>query len=534
MPGIKASIGADASQMASEFKRAERLSQVAGNNIQKNIQGGNGTHANSGAIRETMVLLREMGRGNWSRVPGSLSILVGQVGLLEKIFKDNSVAARVFAQGMEKSAAAATAKALASKAVYEADLLALATMRTVSTETILAVAADREKVAADLLVADAERVKAVAARNAAAAMEAEGVATRFSLGPLGWALIAVVALGAGIYALASHYRKVAAEAKNLADLMDTTHAKFSEQAEILKQSAEEAQGFNDWLRKLANSEETLTEKVQDGLKALRERAKYERELAVEKHKSQKDLAAMDIAEAQKELDFVVKAKLEAKRKLEQDTIGATDAEKAANNPDRAGQIKNLGEHSKEAGQIVDAIQEAMKTKIISEIKPGSGFGQLGGTPESYTRPANSTDKIDVKVGGKEFSMSLAEAKEAFDKIAAEEARLAAIQKELGDILEQKKKLTEKDLADVQRLTREAGDIQADLDLKKEFLPQIAAGKDKTAHGSVSSLQQIGAYASPASEGISVARSSLRVLHTIAGHTSKIGSGNGGATGGTKF
>jgi len=45
--------------------------------------GGEGGLPSSGVLREATVLLREISRGNWSRVPGSLSILIQRLGVLK-------------------------------------------------------------------------------------------------------------------------------------------------------------------------------------------------------------------------------------------------------------------------------------------------------------------------------------------------------------------------------------------------------------------------------------------------------------------
>lgn len=82
MPGLKVVITGDAGQFKNEMASIEAAAKRAGAAITKNIEGGAvGAHGGgkSGAMRETLVLLREIGRGNWNRVPGSLSILVSQL-----------------------------------------------------------------------------------------------------------------------------------------------------------------------------------------------------------------------------------------------------------------------------------------------------------------------------------------------------------------------------------------------------------------------------------------------------------------------
>lgn len=525
--GLRAVITADASQMAREFKQVEAISKRAGDNIQRNIAGASSAHmGSSGAIRETMVLMREMGRGNWSRVPGSLSILMGQLGVLKLLFKDNAAEAKILAQALAQKAVASAAAARAADELHKTGLQNLSDMRVTTEMERRAVQIDGEKAIASRAVAEADREKAVAAREAAVAMEAEGAAAKFSLGPLGLAAVALIAVGTAAYFAMRQFEKTEAEAKNLADLMDVTTAKFSEHAEIMKNAAESAQEFDDWLKSLAESQENLSDKTEEALKAMREQAKFEQELAKEKGASKKQIAQMEIDEAQKALDIVTAAKLEARRKEEQDRIDAANAESAANDPNRKESIKLLGDHAHAAGAVVDAIREAMKGKLITENTSqyaGAGIGMGGTISNTTTRPANENDVLSVKIGEKPYSMSLAQAKKVFDDITAEETKLAAVQKELNDLLAQKKKLTEKDNAQVAKLTKEGNELAADLALKQKFLPQIADnGPSRSVHGSVNSLQQIGAYSAPASQVQSILHKHSKLLEGIKHGTDRIG------------
>src|SRR6266516_566507 len=91
MPSLLAILGLNASGFKGGLDNARRDAKETGDAIKSSLgqandalnkMGGETGHVKSGAIRETLVLLREIGRGNWSRVPGSFSILVQQLGLL--------------------------------------------------------------------------------------------------------------------------------------------------------------------------------------------------------------------------------------------------------------------------------------------------------------------------------------------------------------------------------------------------------------------------------------------------------------------
>lgn len=517
-------INANADPMRRELIAVQRMAAQAGVGIRSGLEGGG--HIRSGALREALVLTREISRGNWTRVPGSLTILLDRLGLLKLVIKENVAATVLQAAADEKASQAAARSALASVRKASASLADLYAINGETEANLAAAVSAEEKAAADILAAKAAQAKAVASAEAAEALTAEGAASSFALGPIGWAAAAIIALAGAIYFLAKSYQKSADEARHVRDLMDTTTAKFSEQAEIMRKSAEDAQAFNDWLTKIGDTQETLAKKTQDALKAMREQAKYERELAEHRGATKRDLAQMDIAEAQKELDAVVAAKLEANRKLEADKESSEFTNKAANNPSRIGHLKDTQEHAKEAGLLVDAFQEAIKTGLIP-INPGSGV--IGG-PEAL-RAANATDIFDVTVNGKTFRMSLNDALKIFDQLTREETRLATIQKAFADLAERKKALTEKDLKDQQALTEEAKNLAADLALKQKYLPQLA-GIGKIEHGSVDSLQKIGAYASPATaQMVDIGRKSLAHLAHIDAGISGMNGGKGGNSGG---
>ena len=68
MPALLAVIGANADPMRRELKAVEAMSATAGNRIRVNLEAGGAMR--SGSIREIAVLMREISRGNWTRVPG--------------------------------------------------------------------------------------------------------------------------------------------------------------------------------------------------------------------------------------------------------------------------------------------------------------------------------------------------------------------------------------------------------------------------------------------------------------------------------
>jgi hypothetical protein len=80
MASLMATLGLNNSSFLSKLQESRGEAAKGGAALQKalNPEGGVG----AGAMREGLVLLREIGRGNWNRIPGSLSILLGQLKLL--------------------------------------------------------------------------------------------------------------------------------------------------------------------------------------------------------------------------------------------------------------------------------------------------------------------------------------------------------------------------------------------------------------------------------------------------------------------
>jgi hypothetical protein len=96
----------DSIEAASRRNLARRL-------LRERAEKRKGHGANSGAMRETLVLLREIGRGNWNRVPGSLSILLGQLGLMKLLM--NPITAAVLGLVAGFAAAYKLSQALVSR-----------------------------------------------------------------------------------------------------------------------------------------------------------------------------------------------------------------------------------------------------------------------------------------------------------------------------------------------------------------------------------------------------------------------------------
>jgi hypothetical protein len=534
MPALIATIGANADPMRRELLAVQAMSAQTGVALKRNLEMG-GHSGQAGIIRETIVVLRELLSGRFNaRTAGSVSILSQRLGILSYFVK---------ATNTETKALAATQTAQAAAAALAADnsfVLANAHLKEASAE-LLSEYADKEKAesalqvaASEYLAASATKAKTLATYEAAKATEASAAAAGFAVTPLGWLAIALIAIGTAAFFTIRHFRQVQEELKNLRDLTDTTTVNFKTQAEALREAADAAQSFDDWLKKIGESEEGLAKKTQESLRLMRERAKYERELAQEKGATRKELAAMDIAEQQKELDAITTAKLQARRKLEDDLDAAKDAERDAENFDRSSNIGGVKEKALQAGELFNAVKEKLKTETKSVIDPEMSrlAAQGGGIGPVYKNvPLDGNDKVTVKVDGKEYTLSLNEAQKAFNDVTQKATELAAVQKQITDILNQKKQLTEKDKADLATLEGEANQKSAELALAKEFLPSIADhARGHQVHGHVNSLQQVGAFTTASVDvqkaQLAATRNIVTGVHTIIGHLGNGGNGKG--------
>jgi hypothetical protein len=483
--------GGDSRPLKQELAAIEALSARAGARIQTGMAGG-GHSGSSGIMRETLVLAREISRGNWSRVPGSLTILAQRMGVLKLLTKSTAQESEILAQAMEKEAAAASLSAL-RQAVHAERLKEAVASGKYGSDAFKANAAAAEKEMMVLGKSAAEKTRAAESARALANAEASvGEGAVATLSPLAYVAAGLTAAGVAAYFVYRYFRTLREESNNLRDILKRDVVLFSVEADAMKRAASESQGFSDWLRALGDDHETLSDKINDTLKLMREEARMQREIAEGKGASKRDLENMTAEELQKELNLVTLGKLEAARNLEHDKGVATTAEHAANDPRRAAKIADLGTRSKEMAAIADAIQQKMKTAFVA-WKPGDD------PHAAIAHKANRNDTLEVEVGGKKYRMSLAEAEKHFKEVSGEEQRLVKVQKELNDLLSSKKKKTEKDQKDIDRLTKEQTEIQNDLQLRAKYAGQVIdAGHENEKAAperiSLNAQQRLGAYA----------------------------------------
>ncbi len=546
MPALMAVIGANADPFRKELLSAQAMAARAGQNIERNLKAGisggmTGHSGRGGIIGEMFVIMREIGRGNFARVPGSITILAQRMGLLKLVMKDSASAAQVVAQAYgqlslaaaQASVAAAT-KAAASQAAFAADLE--------NTEATLAQAlADEEGAAAARLNAVAMMNKAEAAQTAAAA---QGAAAAASVGPLGIALGIVIALGAGFYAaskiaanltdklagiklpdfhpeyIAKHLQatnQVAEGWKEIGREVDHAVDKYNSAAEAAKRLADVTKEQFDHEKKMAGF---AKERDMAGAKTPAQKFAVEKKYAAEEldranRERQADLAqkaqenfnllregeakkreADSIKTPSKEHDKNIAADLKAKSKASQDFLDAHQKELIEG--------KGIGGHAQTAYLAAFGALNGVSNEDIEKAKKDAVKAAAG-----HIKAANDFEDTehenDLKRKRKEELTK--EAGAAFSKAVVGKGELDVAAK-----------------AAAKKSADESAESAAQLAAEKAKLD--AEHGPKLLHGNLNALQRIGGYASPAGVSmIDVAKKSERHLAAIKSGVDKLNSGH---------
>jgi hypothetical protein len=171
MNELRVDIGGSTSGFAAATERTKVMAKA----LQAELSGlevtmpkishaGGGHTGQAGIIRETLVLIRELSRGNFTKMAGSASILAQKLGALK---------------GGAESAASASKYLADSYALLYEKQVAIARAAAIKADaSAAAIAGEGEEAEATLASAVADEAKAVAARNAAAATGAKAEAAQ--------------------------------------------------------------------------------------------------------------------------------------------------------------------------------------------------------------------------------------------------------------------------------------------------------------------------------------------------------------------
>ena len=91
MPGLIVTLGGNSGPYERMLAKSEAQARQSALRINGALAGGaGGGHMRGGVITESVVLMRELSRGNFTRLPGSLTILAQRLGIVKILMKDNA------------------------------------------------------------------------------------------------------------------------------------------------------------------------------------------------------------------------------------------------------------------------------------------------------------------------------------------------------------------------------------------------------------------------------------------------------------
>lgn len=490
MPGLMAIISANADPMRRELAAVQAMASRAGVNIQRNLGGGGMHSGSSGIIRESLVLMREISAGNFTKVPGSFSILLQRMGILNLILRDGAQVSRVLADAWQAqseaaslAAIAAVRKAAASQAAFYAD--------AENTEATLAQAvADEEGAAAAIANAQATQSKAVASAEAAAAT-ATGATT--AIGPLGILGGILIGLGIGAYAA---YKFTTALVDKLSGLKPidfhleyiAKHLKASNQAaEGQKAINKEIQKSIELYNSAAKSAERVATATKEHFEHLRKmnefekdpRKKVAREFQIDQQERQAELANKYVEKANLETEGVAKKK-------------QADAIKVSSKAADEGLLKLMDEKAKTAQKFLDEKNEQSLTKDVTK-------GLFHGANAIAATGVSNKDLKDAEIVNADDAHKVIQAhKNMVNQVAANDElrkKKEELTKTAGDSLS-KASVLGLSITDQKKINS-----QKDANEAVERVAEIMAQTHAVSRNGGNANQQVGAYSSVNSSNI---------------------------------
>ena len=274
---LEFAVRANSSQFKAEMAEVKAIAagMSKGGGVGGTLGGVSAGGGHSGMIRESMVLMREIGRGNWTRVPGSLSLMLQYMGAFSKILKVTHSDLAQHALDLEKEA-----QAMAKAAVAES--VRNGTSKLNQAASVAMLAAEKARAAG---TADAAALTVIAKqREAAAYAEAaaiEGNASTVALGPIGWLIAVIVALSAAIYFTVNHFHQLAVQQLNLAEAMGGLNTQAERQTKQLDDMAAAARNLAVEIANVHKHEKSLSEISDEAVESLKRNAQAKAELAKE-------------------------------------------------------------------------------------------------------------------------------------------------------------------------------------------------------------------------------------------------------------
>ena len=512
---ITAIFGANSAQFQAELVKMQTVAIAAGRRISTGMSvGSHGPQGMTGIIRESTVIAREisMGRG-MGRILGSMSLLIQYLKSYVTGAAVASTATEALAEKMEIEALQSKLAAINAAKKAEASAAAAYAENLENQETIAAADADALKAEEASANAAATEEKAAAARNAAEMENLEAMSSGDAAAATGAATLvffaavaAIVAVGVAVFMLYRHYRMLREEAKNLKNLLGPLNQDFRAHADAMRDAAKAHKDFLDHLKEIGDETESLPDKMDAVIKKLHEQTVAQIELMRAQGATETQIEGLKIKEIQSELDLAAIGKLKAERAAEEASIDYQNKEKAYNEGlVNADVLKSAKDKASTAGDILTAVQNAHDSS--QGIMYGTGTYSTDPTTgisveNKGIRPVNDNDQFDVKVGDKEYRMSLAEAKKHYDDLSKASDDLASAQEQLKKDYEDAGKTFAERQKDAEKLSKAEQDYKDQLDIANKYGVSAAKAEDaknasklnRVEGYGLNSNQRIGAYA----------------------------------------
>lgn len=507
-------IGGNSQPLQRELLAVQKMARQTGASLQRDLSGGH--LGSSGIIRETLVLMRELSRGNWTRVPGSFSILLQRMGVLKLLAGDTAASSRILADAWAAQAEKAGLAAVAATRKAQASKLAGTFEKDGVTWTLKSALADEQAAKQAILYAKELRGKAEAAREAAAAQSAMGAAG--GVGAFGVIGGVIVGLAAGIWAGVKQIQ-IATKSLGGMDVKDFNPEYIAKHLQAINRIADEQKEVNkevqrtvDLYNSAAKSAERMAETTKDHFDHLRKMNSFEKDpakraanqLEIDKQERVQDLANK----------YVEKYNLEREAEARQAQAMAI-------------QVSSKEHDEQLLNQKKQAAEEAQKFLDSSPSARTFGNAVVAANPFSGVSAKDINAALDAKKA--EARQRITDYKATVDQVAANEE----LRKKREDLIKQ----AGGSAAAAAAIGLQIPDLQKrfnqrNADEAAEMAAELSAKRGSVMRGHVNSLQQVGAYTQSAH--IDLARRQLDALHKIEHNTGRGGHGRTGGGDGVNF
>lgn len=522
MPALTAVISANGDPMRKELRAIEAMARQTGAALNRGLNG-HIIHGTSGVVRETMTVFRELGRGNFTRVPGSLSILAQYLGVTKLLFKDNATAAQVAAKFYGELADASLDVARKSAVKAAASAMAIEDGHLESEAMLEVAVADEVKARADLAAARAAQVKAASSAEAASAAGAEGAAGLTMLAKVGIATAVIVggialiakfgkALTASLTrtppVLLDHHpiAKALQSAGRQAELQREINVEVRKTAELYQSAAKAAERMTEITKIFYEHKKTMNDNQRD-FDMAKARNDYQRFQAEKDHMiRQVDIDRQDRAQGIKNTENEIQNldKEEASKKAQAAAI------KVKSDPATDEIVEAAHKAAQQGQKLIDENEKTYGTPEV--IRHGNGPA-VPGLNVDYNWSRIGNDVQDLATFGETESVRKENLKKAHADIQREKEVMNEKHKHDVDMARKKELENEAktaaersaflkgDMSHHKNINATMNDNEREDTISKLKTMQAELAYKPGTHGEVNSLQRVGAWSAPATSSL---------------------------------